>query len=268
MSIQDSLDSLSKAYFADISEKISRIYVDMEILQDLRIGALLKSTTVPVEIEYLQSRIPEYNQRLDLETAKHFPVLNKTDEELDAIIKENPLSIALISPWTNIYNNFMIVLQSLYMKTSAKDTTAAPLLVVVNTASMTYPIQLFAKLADQIRRVYPGATVKSSAYQRYEAEPDMYINTDMFFLYDHEKFFNSSFINTMMSEKNHKTKVIYTTPYVNKNLGLDKSEYMKGLVSTGATLNLFFDFFYMPPGINWEPNSNVEKEQSENSAGD
>ena len=77
----------------------------------------------------------------------------------------------------------------------------------------------------------------------------------MFFLYDHEKFFGSNFINNMMNSPNYTTRTIYTTPYINKEMGLDPSEYLKGLTSTGATLNLFFDFYYMPPGINWEPTS-------------
>ena len=253
MSIQDSLNTLSKSYFTDISDTISTIYVDMEILQDLRIGALLQTVTVPEEIEYIQEQIPEYNRRLDLETAKHFPVLKKTDEELDQIIKDNPLKTAIVSPWTKIYNNFMIVLGSLYMKTKSRDTKPAPLLVVINTEAAPYPIQLFDKLAKMIQLTYPGAVVKSSAYKRYEADADLYLGTDMYFLYDHEKFFNSKFISSIMQKPSSKTKVIYTTPYVNPKVGLDPSEYAKGLASTGATLNLFFDFFYMPAGIEWQP---------------
>lgn len=251
MSIQDSLDSLSKSYFSDIKEKVSAIYIDMEILQDFRLGALLQTATVAEEIEYIQSCIPEYNHKLNLETASYFPVLKKTDEELDKIIKENPLKTAIVSPWTKIYNNLIVVLRSLYMNTKSKDVTPSPLLVVINTASMLYPIQLFDKLAKQIKSVYPDAVVKASSYERYEAEPELYLNTDMFFLYDHEKFFNSGFIPTMLNEPKYRSRIIYTTPYVNKNVGLDPSEYLKGLTSTGATLNLFFDFYYMPTGVEW-----------------
>ena len=110
MSVQESLDKLSKSYFTEITDKVSKIYVDMEILQDLRLGALLQTATVPEEIEYIQSCLPDYNNKLDLKTAEHFPVLNKTDDELDQIIKQNPIKTALVAPWTKIYYNFQIVL--------------------------------------------------------------------------------------------------------------------------------------------------------------
>ena len=249
MSIQDSLDNLSKAYFTDISDDVSTIYVDMEILQDFRIGALLQTVTVPEEIEYIQSQIPEYNARIDLETASHFPVLKKTDEELLQIIQKNPLQTAAISPWTKIYNNFHIVLKYLYLNSKNKDVNVKPLTVLVNSGDMLYPLALFDKFAKAIKTTYPEAIVKVANYKRYEAEADLYLHTDMFFLYDHEKFFNSSFISGMMNSPTYKTRTIYTTPYVNKKIGLDPSEYLKSLTSTGATLNLFFDFYYMPAGI-------------------
>ena len=249
MSIQDSLSNLSKAYFTEISEDVSTIYVDMEILQDFRIGALLQTVTVPEEIEYIQAQLPAYNARTDLETASHFPVLKKTDEELLEIIAKNPLRTAILSPWTKIYNNFHIVLKYLYLNSRNKDMTVRPLTIVANSGDMLYPLALFDKFAKLIKATYPDAIVKVANYKRYEADADLYLHTDMFFLYDHEKFFNGSFMMEMMNSPTYKTRTIYTTPYVNKKIGLDPSEYLKSLTSTGATLNLFFDFFYMPNGI-------------------
>lgn len=258
MSVQDSLNKLSEDYFTNITERVSKIYVDMEILQDLRIGALFQTVTVPEEIEYIQSCIPDYNKRLDLETAKYFPVLNKTDEELDEIIKNNPLRVAIASPWTKIYNNFQIVLRCLRENTLKRDASPAPLMIVVNTGLVPYPLQLFDKFARLVKHTYPGVVIKSSSYPRYEADDDLYLSSDMFFLYDYEKFLNSSFIMKMLDSPEYKTRTLYTTPYVNKTLGLDPNEYLKGLISTGATLNLFFDFFYMPTGIDWEPEPKIK----------
>ena len=126
-------------------------------------------------------------------------------------------------------------------------------MIVVNTETVPYPLPLFDKFAKIIKKTYPEVIIKASSYKRYEAEEDLYLTTDMFFLYDHEKFLNTPFVMKMMNSPEYKTRTIYTTPVINTSLGLDKSEYLKGLMSTGATLNLFFDFFYMPTGINWNP---------------
>ena len=255
MSDQDSLEKLKKAYFTNINNQVSKIYVDMEILQDFKLGALLQTVTVPEEVEYIQACIPEYNKKFDLETASHFPVLKHTDEELLKIMEQHPVKTVMLSPWTKIFTNFHVVLKYLYLSTTTRDEKPTPLSIIINSADVVYPLPLFDKFVKQVEISYPGATVKLSHDTRYEMSQDFYLSFDMFFLYDHEKFFGSNFINSMMNSPNYTTRTIYTTPYINKEMGLDPSEYLKGLTSTGATLNLFFDFYYMPPGINWEPTS-------------
>ena len=250
MAVRDALDSLNKTYFENLEEPVRKIYVDMEMLQDFRIGALLTFATVPEEIEYVQHCIPNYNNRFDLETAKYFPVLKKTDQELDERVKEKSRVVSIISPWTRIFHNFLVVLKFLYLRTSEKDKVVAPLTIIVNCADTDYPLDAFDRFANTIQTAYPGATVKLSRHQRYDAGIEVYKTFDMYFLYDHEAFFGVlELVKTLMNEETYKTRTIYTRPYINPKLELDPSEYAKGFASTSATLNLFFDFFYMKGGI-------------------
>ena len=247
MSIQDSLDHLNQTYFDNLEDPVQRIYVDMELLQDFRLGALLGTCDVLPEIDYIQSCVPEYNRRFDMETAKYFPVLKKTDEWLDETMKKMPQTMTVLSPWTSIYNNFMIVLKCLYMKSKSQNLAVTPLTVVVNCSDIQYPMNAFEPFAQIVDTAYPGVTMKLANYLRYEAGVEFYKSFNMLFLYDHEKFFQAKDLaDTLMNDETFKTRTIYTRPYINPKMGLDPSEYAKALTSTATTLNLFFDFFYMP----------------------
>ena len=93
---------------------VNKIYIDMELLQDFKLGALLSTVTVKEEVEYIMSCLPVYNLKFNNRTAEYFPVLKKTDEELLSIVKNNSIKTALLSPWTKIYNNLNVILKYLY----------------------------------------------------------------------------------------------------------------------------------------------------------
>ena len=247
---QDTIQNLNRQYFDAIINPIEMIYVDMEMLQDFRLGALMTSITVKEEMAYIYSQIPKYNERLDLETAKYFPVLKKTDEELEEIIQKHPLMIAGMAPWTVIYNNFNAVLSFLNVSNKTTSSDRKPLTVVMNCADIDYPIELFDQLARTLNSVHGNVQFKLSHKARYEEDAEFYNQFNMFFMYDHEAFLNQEkLLDAYTTRDKFMNKIIYTLPIVNSSLNIDESEYAKALASTQSMLNLFCDFFYMRGGI-------------------
>lgn len=259
MDVNKTLDKLSEEYFRNITDPINKIYVDMELLQDFKLGALLSTVTVKEEIEYINEQIPYYNSRFDFSTAKYFPVLNKTDEELNEIIKKNPVKVILLSPWTIVYDNLNKMLSLLYTNDKNVYGKISPITLVVNCHDARYPIKLFDIWAQQMKAVHPFVDIKFVAYPRYGADLDFYSDFDMYFIYDHPTFFNTDKLAEVLT-RSQKTsfKKVYSPPFIESRLELDKSEYQKALVSTQTFLNLIVDFYYMPNGIKL-PKSIVEK---------
>lgn len=250
MSLDNIIDKLSESYFNNIVSPINKIYVDMELLQDFKLGALLSTVTVKEEIEYIESCLPLYNTRFNNRTAEYFPVLKKTDDELMKIVKEQPIKTALLSPWTRIYDNLNKVLKHLYIYYHRMSDNIKTITIVVNCADVKYPIRLFDLWATQMKDLHPFVDIKLVGYPRYTSDLEFYQDFDMFFIYDHETFFNTDGLaNALAPGQKRVFKIVYSPPYINDVLKLDPSEYPKALASSRSLLNLLVDFYYMPNGI-------------------
>ena len=261
---QETIQSLNKQYFDAIINPINKIYVDMEMLQDLRLGALISTVTVKEELAYIYKQIPRYNERFELKTAEFFPVLHKTDEELDEIVANNPMMIAGMAPWTTNYSNFNAILSFLNISNKTTSTDHAPLTVVVNCADMEYPIELFDQFVKTLCSVHGKVNFKLSHKSRYEEDADFYNQFNMFFMYDHEAFLNNEvLLDSFTTRDTFMSKIVYTLPIVNSDLGIHESEYAKALASTNAMLNLFCDFFYMRGEIEIGKPKNPKIEKNE-----
>ena len=68
-------DDVGKSYFENDTKPVTRVYVDLEYMQDLRFGALLYGLSVKQEMDYIHSRLDQYNNRYDREVCKYFPTL-------------------------------------------------------------------------------------------------------------------------------------------------------------------------------------------------
>lgn len=241
------LDILRKDYFNSIINPVKKIYVDLEMLLDFKMAAILKLVKSKDDMEYVYKMIPEYNMRLDLDTAQHFKRFGKTDEELLASVDDATLGLA---QWTSAGYDFEVILSYIGMNTKATTGKDTKISVVVNCSDVKYPKVMFDNLAGFLMSRHPSFVFSLENSKRYDNTSDYYLDFDMFFLYDHEKFLqNESILDSFTNKGTYMTKSIYTPPVVNKTLGLDESEYSKALVSTSAALNLFCDFYYMRSNI-------------------
>ena len=264
MSLENILEKLSESYFNNLTNPVNKIYVDMELLQDFKLGALLNTVTVKEEIEYIEACLPLYNTKFNNRTAEYFPVLKKTDEELLKFVKEKPVRTALLAPWTRVYDNFNKILKHLYIHMRQVSESIKFITIVVNCTDMMYPIRLFDAWAKEMKVLHPFIDIKLVGYPRYQAPLDFYTDFDMFFIYDHETFFNTPGLAAALSAGQKRIfKTIYSPPFINDKLGLDTSEYPQALASSKALLNLISDFYYMPNGVSLHKPT-VEKIYHEN----
>ena len=214
---------------------------------DFKLAALLKCVKSAEDMKYIYEMIPEYNKRLDLETASHFSKFGKTDEELLNSIDDATLGLA---QWTSAGYDFDVILSYVCMNTKATTGKNTKISVVVNCSDVKYPKAMADKLTEFLLSRHPNLVFTFDNATRYSYKSDFYVDFDMFFLYDHEKFLqNESVLDSFTSKGTYMAKIIYTPPFVNKTLNLDESEYSKALVSTSAALNLFCDFYYMRSNI-------------------
>lgn len=247
--IEKTLETLRDDYFKTINRPVGSVYVDMEMICDFRLGALLSTFTVAKEMEYLYTRIPAYNERYDLDTAKYFPALKKTDAELDEIIRNCPGKVARVAPWTEILQKFVAAMSLVELSNKNLDPSAR-LSVVINCQDFRYPEDLAKVFRRRMASGFKTMSIEFTNGRRYSQEPGYYAGFDMLFLYDYATFMRDErLVNSFTSNYAYMNKSMYVLPLVDEACQLDRSEYLKALISTKARFDIYTDFYYMTGGI-------------------
>lgn len=247
--LETKMDALRKEYIDTTNQPIRAVYVDLEMISDLRLGAMFSTFTVKEQMEYVYSRLPEYNSRYDLETASHFPVLKMTDGTLDKMVIDNPLKACSVAPWTSVFEKLTTIL-SMAEANNKSLADGSVIRIVINCELVDYPDDLKKKLQRFFQTNHPAFQVSFTHTSRYSQGAAYFLQFDMMFLYDYKTFLsNEEIMKSFTSKFNYMGKTLYVLPLVDASTGLDKSEYLKALVSTRSFLNLYTDLHYMPGSI-------------------
>lgn len=246
---QDKLKPLREAMFHEEHGPINFIYADMEMFQDFKFGALLSTVTVAEEIKYIYDNLKEYNSRTDLEICKYFPALNKTEEEIEALLKDEKTAfkIAGISPFTQVYDNFVSLLLASVQHNKTVSSGRAPK-VTLNIADIKYPNMILDVFMSNLEELVPSVSFKVWSYKRYDMPIKELVAHDIYFIYEMfnlVKEYSPSAVEFVQNGAFFGKKV-FSPCYIDTELHKDPREYDKILVSTEYGLGLYCDFKYTP----------------------
>jgi hypothetical protein len=241
----DILDRVSQTYFEQESKPVLRAYVDLEAIQDLRFGALLSSITVEPEVKYIHSSLARYNNRFDLCTAKYFPALKKTDEELDKLLHTPILmdKICFIAPFTSIYYHLLEALDMFKQHNSRMLSEELKMTLVINCSDIEYPLELQNHLCNVISHML-DINVEFQSIPRYRDDVKIYEKYDFMVLYDYGLFVNSH-PKSFVGDGNFVNTRIVAIPYVDPKLGHKPDTYDEVLQSTERGLDIYCDFRFL-----------------------
>ncbi len=135
----DQFDSDSKALFEKEFKKIKRIYVDLDAIQDFRLGALLCKITTDREYQYILEHIVPYEDAFDKQVMKYFPELDYIEKEIPAYTCEtNADKLSVFSPMTSLYGEFMGALTVINDKNQIGDKTVDNIHITFNCKNFDY----------------------------------------------------------------------------------------------------------------------------------
>ena len=250
---QDLFNQTSEQFITQELGPVTRIYVDLEYLQDLRLGALLHLVKVPKEMEYIYHKLPEYNKKLNYECGSYFPALKHTDEELDALL-QNRREVDMVcfkAPFTSVYYEFGNLLMTLQHHNRATSSRPLDIRIRMNVANPLYPDELLRALIGAFQERMPNVFFDITKEPRYTLPVNDYAENKLLFLYNIEEFVKegTDLSVAFVSEGRFFDKRVFTVPYVNKTLISEPERYQEALASTRAQLDLYCDFAYVPSTI-------------------
>ena len=234
---------------------IDQIYIDMEMFQDFKFGALLTTVSVAEEIKYIYENIKAYNARVDFEICKYFPALNRTEEDISAILKDPNMryKLAGLSPFTEAYDIFVQLLQVMVQHNKAVSTGKAPVLNI-NVVDIAYPEDILDIFASNLQKIIPSLAVNVSRYPRYTLPMEEFISNNVFFIlemFNLVKDFSTSSVE-FVQHGSFFGKRIFSPCYIDTTLHKDPRDYDKILVSTEYGLGIYCDFKYIPISLMME----------------
>ena len=227
---------------------ITDIYVDMDYLQDLKIGALLHRVTVQKELEYILHKIPAYNKRFDYECAKYFPALGISERDiLNDLKDDNKIDlICFKAPFTSVYYEFVELLRAIINHNKAVSSKHVGLQIQINVENTLYPTELLSELSLNFKKKFPGITVVFSHDKNYNAELLEYTKKNLLLIYNLEAWLkNEDVAKGFVAEGLFFDKDIISFPYVNPSLIKDIEQYDTALDSTQKQIDIYCDFQYL-----------------------
>ena len=238
-------EEVGKSYFDTETKPVTRVYADLEYLQDLRFGALMYGVTIPEEMNYIHSCLRRYNERYELKTAKYFSALKKTEADIDRLL-QSPIDcdrICFLSPWTSVYFQMIEILTALKRHNKHIMEEVQKIHLVINVADVHYPVELQKYLIQALEQQL-DITVEIIEQSRYTASLDEYLSYQILFLYDYGRFINT-FPSAFVGEGKFFDTRLIAMPYIEEGLGHKPDDYENVLSSTERGLDIYCDFAFL-----------------------
>ena len=233
---------LYSSFFDTILKPINNIYVDLELMQDFKIGALLSMITLKEEIEYIQHNLPKYNKRYDFECAKYFPALKISEHDINLRLKSEAQNIFIttMSPFNGVWSIFANCLVDIgHHNDMTKNNVKTR--IVFNIADIPYPDPLKIDITDNVNKYLHNVDVQFTQYERYD-ETDL-SGYDLLFIYDLPQFVkpDTTTSKQFFREGKFANARIYTVPRKSKDKQIPDDKLDFAFEATHKWLQLFCD---------------------------
>lgn len=164
--------------FEDMSEPVRRVYIDIEFLQDFRLGALIKLISTDVEYKYILEKLPLYSMSHGEPITSFFPDLGFTEDQVKEYMKDvrNWEALAMDSPfYENVQAICYFIVQ--YTQHNLRMGYDKPIDIYIGCTDLLYCVQARRRLAvilmdflDTVNLVF----IPTSLYEFEEVAIDDY----------------------------------------------------------------------------------------------
>jgi hypothetical protein len=244
---EQAFNNIAEEYFQAKLKPIRNVYIDIEVLQDFKIGALLNLITTQAEYDYILYRIAEYSKRITDETMRYFPIIkNISDEDLDAFIvdKENHRKLVVISPTTNFFMGIPDMIRHINEANTRSPHENKHVHFHIGTNSVILDQDLKNNILFQFKKF--DNTLNITIYNRplSEMEEALIKNIDITVIENIKRFTHDPIIRKHLSDSAFFDKRILAYPYI--DVEPIKGETVDQLLNnTKVMLDVYCDFDYI-----------------------
>lgn len=147
-SVVSVLKKSNEKEFEDMNMPIKRVYIDIEFLQDFRLGALIKLITTDVEYQYILEKLPVYSVSHGEPITRFFPDLGFTEEQVKEYMKDESHweTLAMDSPFYENVESICVFISE-YTKHNVRVGYSKPIDVYIGCTDLLYCVEARRRLA-------------------------------------------------------------------------------------------------------------------------
>lgn len=229
---------------------VHHIHIDLETLIDLNLGALFTLIHSDAEFQYILKNVASYEGSYDRKTAKYFPQLNITEEQIAARRRDPSwqTKVATMAPRTNLHDLLPLILQPIVQNNVlSPDHDKQPITLHFWTEGFIVPRSVQVRLCHAIfsARLPVAFNFHTEPLEKADAK---YIDAvGLWFIYDICRFNRLENMNDAMCIRgSFAMKPVFAVRRVKDEfVNLPKKELATGLrdASDGMNLACVFNFF-------------------------
>jgi hypothetical protein len=251
------IDQFRQEYFKPSFTVVKNIYIDIEVLQDFRLGALLCLISTEEEYKYIKHVIgsaqSQYQLRLDDVTMKYFPAITSiTDSDIDAFIADRRRHKALVkmSPMTFMFSELPNIFRTIMLRNMAvKDHSKDGVTLYIGTNSVNYDNEDLIKLCRSI--IVHTPSFKIEMFNKPISEIGVPLPSyEIIFIENVKRFVEDIRHHSVLFDESLPMGdvSVFGYPLLEKQVFSD-TELNKLLANTELFMNVYTKFNYIPRGI-------------------
>lgn len=264
---------LSVSFVKEDIGAIHSIYFDLNLLQDVYLGALYLHTKDEEEYNKVLSILPLYQSRIDKDVCKYFPFMkNISDEYLFNFIRNTDRQDLLYkaSPHTNLWFYIPTLVSGLIDRNRVVDGyDGFHCDIYINLYPTKYPSQICKIINKYLKSISSHVSLKTvnmpfeelPAYVRNI--PEVYFFEDISIIASTDSAIYKDFYEEMVYDKKYIfTKKIITTNDLRTDIvtSLEKTKYFLNIFTTFDFVDIYF------PGIEYVPSIKLKTNKDDNTS--
>lgn len=211
--IKEDISRLSMEAMKPLMTQREFMYIDLDLLYDFRLSALMSFIKDQEDYDYIVANIPEYLEAPTLEVCKFFPKMGVTEKDLDKVLTDpqyRTFMAALALP-TRFLRELQDIIKFINTENESKETHKS-LKITLNAKYKGMHPFIVNQVVRAIHASDPGVTVELTEYPDWYSVPAELIKAqDMICVYDVRNFLavgtTSQKLLTEMNELSHCTIV-------------------------------------------------------------
>jgi hypothetical protein len=248
---QQAVTEVSENYFKNKFKKIERIYIELEAIQDFRLGAVICLSKNEVGYDYVRRCIVDYNKRTDDLTAKYFPALRLSEEMIDVFISnpKNHKALVLVSPMNNLFSKIPDMIRAIFEDNRRASVNNPGFEIMFGTSSVIYSQEHKKVIENQIKSFNNLVNVTILNRPLHEIEEDTVIECSTYIVDSVARFLNNPTITKWLeNDRFFASKMVLGYPVVHgdPDPGETKEQQLEKL---RRVLSVYFDYNYLERGV-------------------